>query len=83
MFRSIQAMIGRLLVIAALAIVVTASSVAMSQPSDAAAAPKLTCEQALALATSWHVYADLMNAYGYYQQWSWAFGKATYYYEYC
>jgi hypothetical protein len=82
-FGKIRGIVAKFVVVAALAIAVGGGSVAMIGPADASAAPKYTCEQAYQLGRSWDAYGSYLYAHRYIVEATYAFGKATAYFDYC
>ena len=81
--RKIWSSVGRMVVIASLALALVVGTVAVSHPSDVSAMPKLTCAQATTLGNIWWSYGDLMAAYGYWVEATAAYAKAEGYYDIC
>src|SRR4051794_36577972 len=81
--QNIRAMAARLLVIAVLALAISAGFVAVDQPSGTSAMPKLNCLDAVKLGQSWQVYGDWLTASGYYVQAATAYAKADSYFGMC
>jgi hypothetical protein len=81
--RKLRAMVGRFVLIAGLAVAVAAGSVAVSNPSDAAAEGKYTCEQAAALGNLWLTVGDVFLAHDANGAAAGAYGRAIAYFDYC
>jgi hypothetical protein len=81
--QKIRGMVGRFLVIAALALSIGAGSVAVSHPAHASAMPKYTCAQAYQLGQYWQTMGDLYFAWEMWSSAANAYGKASAYYDYC
>jgi hypothetical protein len=82
--RKVRAAVARLVVVAGLAVAVTAGSVAVGHPSQASAMPSLAdCYTSYRLGQSWQVYGDLMWGYGYYSQARVAYSVANSYFSVC